>query len=78
MKKQLTKFLFILLAVVCFSVSASAQKTDDEKGVRKPPVIVPDKDRQPKDDKTKDKDKDKDKKPLIFTTYVQARVGVDI
>lgn len=72
MKKHLSNLLFILVAVICFSVTASAQKTDGEKGVRKPPIIVPDKDRQPKEDKPKDK------KPQIISGFIQVKVGVDI
>ncbi len=79
MKNHLTKIFFIFAALVCFSVTASAQKTDDnnKKGERNPPVIKPNEDRKPKNNDTP-KDKDKDKKPQIIATAVEARVGVDI
>lgn len=76
MKNQITKIIVILAAIVCFSVTASAQKDKDKRGdKRKPPVIVPDKDRQPKKDKPKDK---KDKKPTLVAKLIQARAGVKI
>ncbi len=71
MKNQFTNILLVFAAVFCFTVSASAQKDKDKRGdKRKPPVIVPDKNRQPK--------KDKGKKSPFVTRVIQARAGVKI
>lgn len=66
MKNYLTNIFFIIIAFVCFSVSASAQKQDDKNNdKRNPPVINPSGDRKPKPDKPKESDKDK-KTQYIF------------
>lgn len=72
MRKHLTKFLLIFAAVLCFSVTASAQKTGDKKGERKPPkIVVPKKE-------TKPKDKNGSKKPKTIAKFIQAKVGANV
>ena len=63
--KLLKQLLFAFAVMICFSMTASAQKDgDDRKDTpkkEKPPVIiVPDK--KPKEDKPKDNDRDNGKK----------------
>ncbi len=76
MKGYMTKMMFIFILLLCFSFTVSAQKNDEKKGERNPPTIVPDKDRQPKNDK--DKNKDKDKKPEGIFRIIEARAEVKI
>jgi hypothetical protein len=65
--KALKQILFMTLIVIGFSMTAMAQKDDNQNRPKKdPPVIVaPDKDKpkdRPKDD---DKDRDRPKKPQV-------------
>jgi hypothetical protein len=69
MNRKLSKTIFFLIAIFCFSITASAQKTNDKKGERNPPVIIPDKERKPKE-----KDKEKDKKPKTVFIYILEKV----
>ena len=65
--KTLKQLLFAVAMMICFSMTASAQKEGDKKPPPKkdpPVVIVKDKDK-PKEDKPKD---DK-KKPQAFVFY---------
>jgi len=65
--KTLKQLLFTVAVMICFSMTASAQKEGDKKTPPKkdpPIVIVKDKDK-PKEDKPKD---DK-KKPQAFILY---------
>ena len=65
--KTLKQLLFAVAVMICFSMTASAQKEGDKKTPPKkdpPIVIVKDKDK-PKEDKPKD---DK-KKPQAFILY---------
>ncbi len=65
--KTLKQLLFVVAMMICFSMTASAQKEGDKKPPPKkdpPVVIVKDKDK-PKEDKPKD---DK-KKPQAFIFY---------
>ncbi len=67
--KTLKHLIFALAVMICFSMTASAQKEGDKKPPPKegkPPVIVVEpKDKKPKDEKPKD---DK-KKPQAFIFY---------
>jgi len=67
--KTLKQILFAAAVMICFSITASAQKDGDKKTPPKdgkPPVIVVEpKDKKPKDEKPKD---DK-KKPQMFILY---------
>ena len=66
--KTLKQILFAVAVMICFSITASAQKEGDKKPPPKqdPPVIVVEpKTPKPKDDKPKD---DK-KKPQAFIIY---------
>ncbi len=66
--KTLKHLLFALAVMICFSMTASAQKEGDKKPPPKkdPPVVVV----KPKDDKPKDdKPKDDKKKPLALIFY---------
>jgi len=72
--KTLKQLLFAVAVMICFSITASAQKEGDKKPPpkEKPPVIVVEpktpkpKDDKPKDDKPKD---DKKKPPQAFIFY---------
>ncbi|MDQ3712797.1 MAG: hypothetical protein M3388_11355 [Acidobacteriota bacterium] len=67
--KTLKQLLFAIAVMICFSMTASAQKEEDKKPPPKkgePPIIVVEpKDKKPKDEKPKD---DK-KKPQMFVLY---------
>ena len=67
--KTLKQLLFAVAVMICFSITASAQKEGDKKPPPKPkdpPVIVVEpKDKKPKEEKPKD---DK-KKPQAFIIY---------
>jgi hypothetical protein len=78
MRKYLTRILFIFAAVIFISVTdVAAQKPDEKKGdQRKPPTIVPNEDRKPKNDK--DKEKDKDKKPQIVSRIIEGRAQGEV
>ncbi len=76
--KTLKQILFAAAVMICFSMSASAQKEGDKnnppKKPKDPPVIVV----KPKDDKPKDdKPKDDKKKPqaIIFYNRNETRFG---
>jgi len=71
--KTLKQILFAVAVMICFSITASAQKEGDKKPPPKqdPPVIVVEpKDKKPKEEKPKEeKPKDDKKKPQAFIIY---------
>lgn len=61
--KILKQLLFTIAVMLCFSIAASAQKQDDKKPKKDPPVVVVKDKEKPKEGKPK-KDKDDNvKKP---------------
>lgn len=74
MKKHLEKVIFIFAVFYCMNFIVSAQKTneEDKKTVRKPPVIVIDKQRKPKEENPNDKESDK--KPQSFISFILTKV----
>ncbi len=67
--KTLKQLLFAVAVMICFSMTAAAQKEGDKKPPPKkdpPVVVVKPKDDKPKDDKPKD---EKDKKPEAMVFY---------
>ncbi len=70
MIKFLKHSILAIALVVGFSMTATAQKKDDPPPKQKPPVIVPNPDKKPKEDKPKG-----DKKPGgEFVAYIQESV----
>ncbi len=74
MRKHLQKIIFIFAMSCCLSLSVSAQKPDEseKKVIRKPPAIVPDRDRKPKEEKPDEKESKK--KPQSIISYLLAKV----
>ena len=75
MKKYIKKIIFVFCLVCCFAFAVAAQDNKSgERGERKPPVIVPNEERKPKD-KRRDEKRDK-KKAKDYAVIAGASAGI--